>query len=969
MGEGEHHDSGWAQRHGLRRRAIQPMPGRGNVVDAFFEARGQPGPPVFVIQGIEGSGKSALIGHLRALLRKRGGWRIGWDIDAAVALGDGLRGREQALAALELQIRWRSPRRRLFAAAGTPRLLLVRDELERRRAKAGEVTPGVEPFALSRWAARQLLRTAPVVLGGSVSVAPPPRGAPMKAIGWLRLRFGIGNAGTWARDHVAMLERRHYVVEHSQAMIAQLERSLTRAFAADLKAASTRRWRRLRRAVLFVATSPTGAQPEAGSWDVELADDLRDAEAPAMLVISYRTQRIWSQRVADDPEGERSGSLAASPSVEIHTLGPLGDDDRRRVLKRHGVPAAQRRRLADASQGHQGALDLLGLRFGGALDGTPDQARILGTLPARPAGGEVDDAWVRTFYEKMAPVIDEGLSDDLRRHARAAAALHMFDADLLHTVLGDAFDEEHFAELVGSGLVDGPWAREDLGMHNAYTVLPFMREVWWRDASTSGTARDWHERALLEHERRAAVADGRFPRGAQALRHRIALDPQAGRRELKEAFEEALRRRRWKEGESLLDVARACGGDDRLWRAETETMAGTKYLKEGEYRLAEACLREARALMSTIEVPEELRLRVTQSLASCLRLRGRLREADEELETLLPSAEKHPVAHFQATWTRSLVRKDRGRLGEAEQYASAALTLLERLPRDDWAWREAALALGLQDLSRKRAHLLRHRADILRRRGAYDASMAVIEEATHAYREDPEPEAEALLEVVRAHVLRTRGEWQEAERVAQAAYDALSAHDCSSRSLMMGTRCLAQARLAGADPSSARELLEALVSVDASDYPVSAAIGHFGLGELARLGGDADAARRHYIAAATPACEETRVFEHVYGQMGLVELHREQGAAREAIPLLDRVEDAISAEHPLLRFWHGLLAARAHGTGRVGYKARRALGRAESALKALRHRDRRHPLRATLADTTAELERRGSLRKLLLLLP
>lgn len=975
----------WLRRQGesIRSRGRiprDPVPGRDVVVHRFKKVWAQEPPtPVFVIEGVDGSGKARVMSHLRATVQRSRSWRTGHELDVRIELGPvGVRGREQALAQLRMQLEERSWRRRRRVPVRTPRFDLIGDELADARYRHGLQARDRLGFGLLGWAVGVLASMVGSWLSGNPTPprSLPPRGPLTRAWARLRVQLGIGASARWAIGRLEQVDATVFVGDRESARIQELERLLSKAMAADLAAAGARSWRRLHRAGVFVAISEVGAQPEPGSWVVDLADDMLHAKAPVVLVISCRTQRVWSERAARHVGVHRTPTLTRSPEVEIHTLGPLSEEARSAILEHYGVPPREWRTLSALSRGHQGVLDMLGVWRGRADGASFEQIRdALADVPPPADGAELDDSWVREVYKRVAPRLEQGLDPALRRHGRACAALRTFDRDLLAKVLGDGFDEAILDELLRTGMVGGPWPRHDLGMRKAYAVIPIARDLWWEDATKDGSAAIWHGRALkhfMELSWSAPTPEIAFAIEAEIHFHRLSLTPELGRRALMEAFFEELRHGRFKNGETLVDIARDLGPQERAWRAEVEALAGRLYVQEGQLRLAEGRFREAKALAADVADRPDLIVRVRQSLASCLRLRGRLVEADRELMALLSHTARHPIAHFQAMWTYSLVKKERGFLEEAHRTASSALAQYEQMPLDDPEWQAAARSLGLVDVTRKRAHLLRHRADIARRRGQYRASMRWIAAAEEAYRGDPEAEAQALLDVVHAHLLRQKGRARAGEDLAERASTVLCSSGMSIRSQVIATRCLAQAQLASGQPERAYDAFSALAELSSSDHPASAAIGNFGLGELARLRGDVTAAIGYYGIASTPASRDTHVFEHLYGELALVDVHREQGQADHAMRMLDLLQRSVSAEHPLLQFWIAVLGARVHRAQerglRLGKQTRQALAAADHLLDRLGHRDRRHPLRSALSTTRSALEDRRAPQPLLLLL-
>ncbi len=938
-----------------------------------------------MLEGIPGSGKGQMLTHLRERYQQGHAWRRGWEIDAGLTLGPAETPSAVAgLVALDDEFRRRNVWRRWSLPLLTPRFTLLRDELARIKPAPGNVTD--TGGALMQWLVRTLGR-----LGWSAStgtpplVMAPPAGPLVSLLRRLWLRLGRDEASRWVRGQLEALQRPFIGDAADRALQTHLEHGLIEAMAADLSAAGERRRFALRTAILFF-DSFDEADAAACGWVLELSDELWKREAPVMLALSCGAQRAWSARVGEATY--RMDGLVASDAVEIHTLGLLNEHDQELALMRHEVPKEMMKRLKEISRGHQFALDLLALCFGKGKFGGPRELEVLAKELRELKGGNVDDEeWLSTFCAAIAPRLERALDERLLRYARAAAVLRTFDERLLRKVLRNAgyFEVECYERLVATALVEGPRASALLATGEAYAIAPLLRDCWKQMGYDPEALREWHERALEHFEAEQAATsdlDRWFGLRAEVLHHRLYIDPKRGRAELVAAFEKELSAGRLNGCRMLIDVARDDNGPGtRDWRVEVETMAGDCYLREGAYALAEGSFRAAKDLSEGGSV--ELRLRVMQALASSLRLRARLVEAAHEVAHVLAHSRDQPVAHFQATWTSSLIEKERGNLDDADRLARRAWKQLEDLRLDDvGTQQEAAASFGLRDLPRKRAHLLRHRADIARRRGHYRESAGLLVEAESAYRDDPEPGAEALLSIVRAHLLRLKGQARAGEDLAERAHSVIVEETSSPRAELMAIRCIAQARLAGETPEQARDLFTQLATVDAHDYPVSVAVGNFGLGELARHALDYEGAHRHYRVAATPAVPDLHVFEHVYGQLGLVELHREQGQARLASELLRSIDDELLRQHPLLSFWGHLLGARAQyagantNRGRAGARgrgrrsrARWMLTRAQRALKRIEISDGRHLPQQVYDATDAAFSNGRELNPVMLLLP
>ena len=587
----------------------------------------------------------------------------------------------------------------------------------------------------------------------------------------------------------------------------------------------------------------------------------------------------------------------------------------------------------------------------------------------------VDDGWVDEFCRILAPEPSSGLPDEVELHARAAATLRSFDRALLSEVMGERFSGRAFRELTHTPLVVSPRPSGLLDTGEAYRVRSFLRAFWRRQPDDREQVDRWHKTAMGHFE---GLADSTpdeehaFALHAEALFHRLCLDRESAAAELQRRFFDELERGRLDRCETLIEVARDLGAEDRAWLAEIEEMACRTYHGDGRYELAAEAFAKAKQLASDTSQSTDAALRAAQGLATCLRLLGRLTEAGGEASWVLERADGNLAARFQAVWTDSLVERELGRLERAQERAADARRLLDPLLRARNGDAEAAGLLGIGHLKRKPAHLLRHEAEIARRAGRYRTSARFLENAVSAYRRDPEPEAEALLEVVRAHLLRLEGDAARAIKRATRARAVLDRDEVGKpRSRIIALRCLVQAELVGSRPHDARALLQTLAELNLRESPRSVTLAHYGLGELDRLGGELSSARAHYRLARS-ATVGAEVFEHVYGLLGLVEVERQGKRVDQACNLIDSIDAETYAEHPLLSFWIALLGARAHA-GRPSRAARRhtrrLLEQAAATLERFELRGGRHQPHDDYARTRAAIDAGEPLQPVRLLLP
>ncbi len=399
----------------------------------------------------------------------------------------------------------------------------------------------------------------------------------------------------------------------------------------------------------------------------------------------------------------------------------------------------------------------------------------------------------------------------------------------------------------------------------------------------------------------------------EALYHRLFFEPDIAKLELFTFFQRQLLAARTDRCEALLRAALDYDSTDPRWRATVLAQAGKMYLARDRHRLAEERLREAQSLVSLDDEDSWLAVSISLALAKCHRLQGHFAAVRRELAALADQPEVHPVVAFQKEWFGSLEAASKGHLAAAGEMAGEAKRLLHSLlePAVAVAHAGAAEAFGLGPLPRKRIHVLRLEADLARRRGDYLDASEKIDEAIARYREDPEDCVVDYAMLVHTHVLRQEGDpgaLPLAEEVHRN-FEARRPGDLpgAARSL----RCIAQAWML-ADPERARPYLEQLVEMESGLYPSGRPFALFALGELERLKGEQEAARRLYRLSERSA-EGRDCFEHCYGQLGLIELDRLDRPHQVADGIRLLLSRPGVLEHPSLEFSLALLGVRAFG--------------------------------------------------------
>jgi tetratricopeptide (TPR) repeat protein len=919
--------------------------GHSSIVNRFSQIRNQPSPPVLVIEGSRGSGKSHLMTRLRSAFRMDQAWLLAEDLDARIDMSTTAPEPEPALMLVRSQLR--RPHSSLWRPAPTPRFDLMRAHLARHRRHMGAAGPPTGAIAADlEWLVRAGVKVAGSVQAGGVPlVAPSMKAGPLRWVRLARTQLGIGRAAKWVKAEVARLPGTNIAGERDVQRLHALEGGLARAMAEDLGRATSRDKLRVGQILILIDAYHRVESSTNPRWVVEFADALQRVRAHVILVVACRHQRLWTEHMEADATLSDYKAFKASTAIEVHRLRPLEWQECRYTLANYRVPANLVDGLATISRGHPLALRLLGMHFGrhggGGLD--PADNKLLSQLPK---GKHVDEEWVADFCSIIGPSILEGLSRSIAFHARAAAALRAFDRPLLAKVMGDSFRGGVFKELLETPLIETLTATRTFPSEHVYRIRAFARGFWQEDLSEIEAQRGWHQRAA-DHFRIQADAAGadperEFETRAEVLFHELCLGSDEAEQRFATAFVAALRSGRLDHCEMLLQSASDAPLSRLDWKARVAVMAGRMYLAAHQYELAEERLLEASELMAGRK-DDDLVVAISQTLAKCYRLQGRLDEARQETAAVLKRAANNPVARFQAIWTNSLLATSAGDLRHAEELADTAEWLLDDLLSEEKAQRSTSLAqqLGIGRLPRKRVHMQRHRADLARRRGDYLTATRLIDAAEQGYADEPEDSAVWHLRVLRSHVLRAEGLTDAAIDTAEAVRaDIARSTSSDRRASLLAVRCLAQAKLASGDTQSARSLFAALCDSDPGAYPPGRIIGHWGLGELDRLAGDAPGAAKSYRAALEDRGESRTVFERTYAQLGLAEVERMRGDIDRSLERLKRFELLdICAAHPSLRFWCDVFAARAlfARDGPEGEGSLERLRRAEESAAAFVH--------------------------------
>jgi hypothetical protein len=884
---------------------------RAGLVRHFHELRHQELPPALVVRGVRGTGKSDLLTRMQSGFQARRTWGWAEEIDARLNFARNVAPHPLAtFRALQQELRRRAS---VFRPARAPRFSLVRENYLREFSEQ----PGERGTRLAK-----ALRAGDAV-SGHVAEALDASPLPVKpsqfafALRVLRSpwrRWAPTAALHWYREFAASLPRADEPALVEAARIEGYERGFGEAFAADMAAAAHRRGLQLGKVVVFVDAYDR-VESMRRHFLVDFAREARRLRAPVMLVIGCRAEEHWSRLLDESDEIEDYGTFRVSSAVEVHHLQPIDLPDCIVYLRQRKVSGELAPRLAELSAGLPMALALLGDAFGKRHSPTrlEWQRDLLERLPPPPARGHPDDTWVRRFAAVLGEAMLEDAAPELRRHARAAAACRTFNRPLLAAMLGDHFSGEWYTKLVESPLVEPPRPSLLLGDDAAYRLRSFARKLLDLDDTEHEAVAVWHRRAQEHFTRRREALRGQerwFLIGVELLFHEFGVDNERARATLWEACKDALALGRTDRCQLLLDAAHDAGWADEGWRREVSRAAGLLYLQHGDYELAEQRL--LRALPPSPEPGDTHAIAVINALTTCLRLQTSFEEAENHLLALGIYGGREPVVEMQRAWQRSLIAKARGDLWNAQEAADhASRVLREVLSDSNMETHEArARSYGFGEPAGRAGHFHRNDADIRRRGGDYRAAKECLAQARAEYVQHPEVAAESHADLVESHLRRQQGDVDGALKLARRAAERFASGPSINdrRGALMATRAVAQACLLD-EPEKAANHFSTLASSESGLYPAGVALGHWGLGETARIGRQHEVAHEHFDRAST-AAHAGDIVERLYVRLSLAELKRAEGeAVSEMLELLSDHE-AVRA-HPTLAFGVAVVSARA----------------------------------------------------------
>ena len=914
--------------------------GRETLVGHFHRLRDEHElPPVLVFEGPRGIGKSDLLNRCQRTLRERDSSRFAEEVVASVNLTTDSRDPVSFFVELRRQLHKDSS---LFRRASTPRFDAMLSRLERESGRSRFRPPSALSAGVLGTVDAGATYASQVTFGAPPPVKPSLLWRLRRVLVRLAKRWWGAPSTRWLSDYM-----RHRVPDPaspgspSGPFMDALYRGLGDAMAADIAAMHVRRWwLKVSKVTVFVyAYDQVESQPRE-RFLADFARRAREVRAPLFLVVGCRSQRLWSAMLERDGDARDYGAFRAGAAVEIYPLGPLTPEQGILELDGMRVPAHLCALLAELSQGLPLALRLFGEIFGGAdapVVREDWQRSLLERIPK--LDGEIDDGWVKAFCTEVAPAVLEGLTPETRRHVLAAAALRTFDRPFLAEVLGESFSGASYEELIAGPLTHAARPSRALGAEQSFRVRSFVRDFLAASDGEREALRRWHARAVahLQRLQEEAPSDRKAELQADVIYHRFTFEPDVAAQLLQAEWAAAYQAGRLGLCEQLVDAAHDAARYSRSHAAGILALAGRLHLGAGAYALAESRLRQAADLAPPAD--RDTQASVQLALATALRRQYRHHEARQHLAQLERIAGGDPVLAFHVPWSKSLIAKGQGDLNGAVQLSAQASRALTAALDALGEQAEARTArLGVAPLAHRDADLARHDADVARRAGRWEQCRDRLEHAARGYADQGNVLGSTFTDVVRSRLLRMEGRVQEAFALVEASIRTLSQPESNDVvGALLGARNAAQACLQLEDLDAAEAHARALLEARAPVYPPGRVIGHYVLGEVARLRGDAATARARHEEALSGGGAPGDLFERHYVRLALAELDRAAGDADAVAGVVRALTeiDAVRA-HPTLLFWACLTGARS-----AGDPARRAewLDRAGTAIADLARHD------------------------------
>ncbi len=658
-------------------------------------------------------------------------------------------------------------------------------------------------------------------------------------------RHSPTSAAVWVREFWQRLPAPMAGPGSLRQRIEMLQAGLGAATAEDLRRATRRLILPISEVALFFDGYHRVERRDRPTFVIDFFERIAESKARVLLVVACRRQTQWSELADEQPDCEWFGPMTISNLVQIHRLESLGWSDSVHALWKYGVPADLVHELTQLSAGMPVALSLLGRAFGTTGDDSRDRA-LLNRLPLKT---EPREEWFDQFSQILVAEMLQGLRPNLDLHLRAAATQRNFDRNLLAHLLGDDFSNRSFRQLIDSEFVGTARPSSVLRTEESYRVRSFVRDIL-AAAPSQGDVNKWRRLSveyLTGQAERTPDPELEFQFEAEVLYHRLFMEPDVAKPELIQLFHAQLHASRTDHCEALLWIGLRFNWADPEWQATVLTHAGTMYLARNQNKLALERLLEAKATAQLNGSSSPLAVTISLVLARCYRLEERSLEARKELAWLGQRGDLHPVVRFQCLWSECREERDHGELIASRELTNEARELLSELLDDTRREESTATAKlhALGPLPRKRAHIVRHEADLARRGGDYVTSLAKMTEALEGYKTDPEMGIERYTELVGAHVRRQEGAFDTSIEAAFHIYNGfMEQKPRDLRGAGWAMRCLAQAQLQAADPEAAAPTLEKLTTIDPLVYPRARPFGLLGQAIIQRRLGNYPEARQ-----------------------------------------------------------------------------------------------------------------------------
>lgn len=775
-----------------------------------------------------------------------------------------------------------------------------------------------------------------------------------------RARVIEQRAAGWLREKLSLAPKTRNVKHALRVIdITRVHDLLPAALAADLAdMTDAAKQPGARRMVIFVDTyerledSHTELNGRVRPTFVEdLARSLIEIRANVGLVVAGRNPLHWAERRNAHGEwdldpasfwaletGTRTTTVLESRHLLQYCLDVFSPKDAQSYLvdKRGLAPA-----LAESTLQSTGGLPLALAAVGDLLDesGEAAAAEIRSLRETVGDTQPLSAEWLKEFgrwlLARMLDQLQVHGKEALVGTLRAASIPRWFTEDLLYEMVdGGASFQEQFDQLTRYGFVE-PRITDATTSVPAYSIHPVVRREMLRSVRITKQWLSWQRKALAYFEGTGGTpfteSDLDLENYLGILYHRTILDPGRGLEEAQRVFDHFLGVFQVTRAQAVIDLLRDLADQVLESRALAVILNGRLDMGVGAYRSAITRFTEAEALLAAEDGAADRQSQALVYHAEALRLNGDYKDALAAFRRVGDMAERldRDDLRFVAAWGLSLTYKLQDEFEDSLASCEQAELIAPRVGRLEFI---DAHTFGVPEVRADISNAGRHKSELLRQIGDYAGSRIAADSFLDLYRPYPDSLGYCYANLVEAQIQRMESTGPAALDCAINAlvgFQRLHNH----RGELTAVRQVGQILYQLSRLDEAAEQFTRLLANTSEAYPYGAIFAHLGLGELARLRGDADEAEGHY-RSAMDLCEALHGrMETAYGCLGLAELARAAGDPVSALRYADQAHDIGMSAKQWWTVIHALLAKAACTTD----DAQTWLDEARSVERKIRH--------------------------------